>query len=279
MSLQSIGSQIAELRKGKGTKQEELANAVGITTQAVSKWECGGTPDAELLPLIADFFGVSIDTLFGRKVIDYSDLKSELAKEIASIEQEQRMKAALEYCWIIEKALTGETIDCEPSLKDVQEGNQNGGVYAQMLFDSGISLMSLVEKTQYFILMPEPVNGWKDGLLSIDVYQQFYKLLGDENVLKCILFLLQRENKSFTPKLLEKAIGITNEQATEVLERLKQYTLIYEKEIELDDIIQKVYEFNANPALISFLYVSNELIKRPNSFMYYCGGRRKPYLK
>jgi transcriptional regulator with XRE-family HTH domain len=278
MSLQFISSQIAELRKAKGIKQEELAKAVGVSTQAVSKWECGGTPDTELLPLIADYFNVSIDTLFNRRVDDYSDLKSELAKEIASVEQEKRMAAALEYCWVIEKALCGAT-DIEPSLKSLQEANKNGYAHSQMLYDSGISLMSIVEKMQYFVLMPEPLNGWKNGLFAIDKYQKLFKFLGDEHALACILFLMQRDNKPFTPKLLEKNIGITIDRAAEILDVLKQYSLIYEKEIELDDQIQKVYEFYANPALIAVLFISNELIKRPNNFHYNSSSRTKPYLR
>ncbi len=64
----SIGQIISELRKSKGSTQEELANAVGISAQAVSKWENGGMPDTELLPAIADFFDIPIDRLFGRKI-------------------------------------------------------------------------------------------------------------------------------------------------------------------------------------------------------------------
>ena len=66
MQEESIGRIIAGLRKEKGCTQEELAKAVGISTQAVSKWECGGMPDLELLPAIADYFHISIDTLFHR---------------------------------------------------------------------------------------------------------------------------------------------------------------------------------------------------------------------
>ncbi|MFQ7536648.1 MAG: helix-turn-helix domain-containing protein [Clostridium sp.] len=54
------------LRKQRGITQEELAKAMQVSTQAVSKWECGGTPDAMLLPRLADYFNVSIDYLFGR---------------------------------------------------------------------------------------------------------------------------------------------------------------------------------------------------------------------
>ncbi len=60
----TLGRKIKEFRVKKGITQEELGSLVGVTTQAVSKWERGGTPDAELLPDIARVLGVSIDALF-----------------------------------------------------------------------------------------------------------------------------------------------------------------------------------------------------------------------
>ena len=61
----SIGDKIKALRMQKGITQTELANAVCVTTQAVSKWEKGKTlPDIENLPRIAEFFGITIDDLF-----------------------------------------------------------------------------------------------------------------------------------------------------------------------------------------------------------------------
>ena len=62
----TIGEKIKELRLRDARKQEDLAVAVGVTAQAVSRWEAGGSyPDLELLPGIANYFGVSIDELFG----------------------------------------------------------------------------------------------------------------------------------------------------------------------------------------------------------------------
>lgn len=61
-----LGEKIRELRKRDGRKQEDLALALGVTNQAVSRWEKDlGYPDMELLPAIANYFHITIDELFG----------------------------------------------------------------------------------------------------------------------------------------------------------------------------------------------------------------------
>ncbi len=60
-----IGNQIKALRTRKGVTQEALAAHLGVTAQAVSKWERNAaTPDIELLPQLSAYFGVTIDELF-----------------------------------------------------------------------------------------------------------------------------------------------------------------------------------------------------------------------
>ena len=60
-----IGEKIKTLRKQKNISQEVFAGYLGVTFQAVSKWENGITlPDVTLIPAIASFFGVSTDELF-----------------------------------------------------------------------------------------------------------------------------------------------------------------------------------------------------------------------
>lgn len=62
----NIGEKIRELRKRDGRKQEDLAMALDVTAQAVSRWESNGCyPDMSMLPAIANYFHVSIDSLFG----------------------------------------------------------------------------------------------------------------------------------------------------------------------------------------------------------------------
>ncbi|MCL2031338.1 MAG: helix-turn-helix domain-containing protein [Oscillospiraceae bacterium] len=63
---ETLSGNIARYRKERGFTQEELAGRLGITFQAVSKWETGQTmPDVALLPALAGALGVSADKLLG----------------------------------------------------------------------------------------------------------------------------------------------------------------------------------------------------------------------
>lgn len=60
-----LGNQIKTLRAQRGVTQEALATALGVSPQAVSKWETqAAAPDIQLLPAISTYFGVTIDQLF-----------------------------------------------------------------------------------------------------------------------------------------------------------------------------------------------------------------------
>ncbi len=62
----NIGNKIRELRRRDGRTQDALAETLGVSAQAVSRWESGGSyPDMEMIPTIANYFGITIDELFG----------------------------------------------------------------------------------------------------------------------------------------------------------------------------------------------------------------------
>ncbi len=63
-----FGTRLRQLRKEKNITQNELAEWLGVTQQAVGKWETGkSSPDQATLMKLADLFGVSLDSLLGRE--------------------------------------------------------------------------------------------------------------------------------------------------------------------------------------------------------------------
>ncbi len=60
----NVADRIQNLRKIKGISQEQLAEAIGVSRQAVSKWESEkSTPDLEKIVLMSDFYDVTTDYL------------------------------------------------------------------------------------------------------------------------------------------------------------------------------------------------------------------------
>jgi len=69
--MTSLSEKIRELRKARGISQEKLAGHLGVSFQAVSKWERReALPDVTLIPAIASFFGVSTDEIFGFNIYE-----------------------------------------------------------------------------------------------------------------------------------------------------------------------------------------------------------------
>lgn len=84
-----MGARILRRRKEKGLTQEALANQLGVSNQAVSKWEgdvC--CPDLQLLPLLADTLELSLDELFGRESMAKTTQKAEADSQILPIAAE-----------------------------------------------------------------------------------------------------------------------------------------------------------------------------------------------
>lgn len=98
-----LGVKLKKLRTKKGVTQETLAKALGVSAQAVSKWEQNITsPDISLLVPIVDFFGVNLDFLLR----DGPNEEITNANEIVEVEVEPA-----EYCWLTHvKNISGQEI-------------------------------------------------------------------------------------------------------------------------------------------------------------------------
>ena len=88
-----INEKIRQIRKSAGLTQEQLANRLGVSAQAISKWENDITmPDITLLPLIAEIFGVSIDDLFDltlEQKLNRIENRIEIREDLSSVEYDE----------------------------------------------------------------------------------------------------------------------------------------------------------------------------------------------
>ena len=96
---------LISLRKKGAMSQEDLADRLGVSRQAISRWELGSTlPDAPNLLKLSDLFGVSVDYLLRDDYDEYADLPP--AKEIRPELTEKELKQRKFYlvaciCWLI----------------------------------------------------------------------------------------------------------------------------------------------------------------------------------
>lgn len=92
MDQKRIGAFIAQCRKEKNLTQMQLAELLGITNQAVSKWENGrGTPDVSLLQPLCDALGISLNELFSGEHISAEEYKGKAEENISKLFKEKQI--------------------------------------------------------------------------------------------------------------------------------------------------------------------------------------------
>ena len=281
--MEHIGKRIAQLRKEKNVKQEELAAYVGVSAQAVSKWENGGLPDTELLPRIADFFEITLDCLFGRDGSGEVQGRIAMALKIESAPEEDKFRIAMDYCWDIERAL------CYAQIKDGEiDGGSLSGYekilgekerrYSSKLSDHGMSRMSIAPRMPYFFLMPDPKEGGAPLLEDMD-YVPFFSDLADRDFFAACVLLHQREaKKAFTPSLFVKHLGVSEDKAEKIVATLEKYGWIRKTQIEMDDTVLEVCNFLPSASFVALLVFAQEIINPFHAYTYFWDGRCKPYL-
>ena len=282
-----IGEKIAKYRKLKGFTQEQLGESVGVSGQAVSKWENGGVPDTYLLPTISKVLGVSIDSLFGveKKISDYSqneildDLFEFCVKKIHC--KDDRMdffKFLFDTIWTLQSAYFGN--ESRLLLKDVVEKNRgNSQITSQIINDEGTTYLSLVENFPFLSAVCDTPEISKK-LLSEKNFSEFFSLLASEDGMKAILFTQSAtETSQYTADMIAKKIGITPESFLEIEPFLVKYWLLNEDSLTLDDSVIKVYHKWSNPEIRPLLMMAYQFINARQCYYDFTCNRTKPYFE
>ncbi len=227
MAATVFSTQLQKLRKAKGVKQEQLAERLGVSTQAVSKWENGSYPDGDLLPQIAKFFDVSIDYLYGNeqetmrideRVVEYIDKETDAGGN--------RLEKLLELQWMgmgngtvphMENEQGMVTKGYLPLPKITKEEGQTGSGYISY---DGASFMRLNEDLRYGFVMERPENGYEAYVADTEELAQVFTLLSDADAIKTLLFMMTLDATELVrAETVAKYLDISVEKVEHVLEK------------------------------------------------------------
>lgn len=283
MSNFSIGEQIVKYRKQLGITQEELGRSVGVSTQAVSRWECGGAPDVALIPAIADSLHVTIGSLFGRDSGDVADLDDTVGCWLRTLPEDQRLNALCHMIWktISYFVSSDSKLNLDYS-ESYNAGEQYGhsAIYATQYVDDHGFLAGVGAKDLAFMsVFPEPEAGFGAFLSDAEEFSRFFALLSDPVCLSCILLFYGKDAaKAYSAAFIARHLNIRQSEAASALAKLENAGFLYSQQIELEDQAIEAYCLNVSCAFPAMLYYA-ELVMKRGVYLINVKTRESPLLR
>ena len=270
--LDQLNERISALRKERGFTLEQLGQMVGVSAQAVCKWEKGGSPDVDLLPAVADALGVTIDALFGREGGERTDMTETVRRWIVTVPQHQRMDRLCELVWsaaalaveddnrmfvgIRDRTSQGtHTVDSGETLHWIRRN--------RVVAEEGLIVGLRADDLSWVGVFPEPEMGWEPILESNVRYRSLFGLLARPHCLEVLEYLNSKPpfiGRRHTPEAIAARLGMDLAEAVALLEDLVKIRLLSRDELETKDELINCYRLNDHAALVPLLCTALWLI-------------------
>ena len=276
----TFNTTLKSIRKSKGITQEQLADAVGVSGQAVSKWEISGLPDPSLLPAIADYLDVTIDELFGRKKEELGVL-DQIVRYLKAKPDDEKFRTIMNICYAFSIACCGGD-NFEPVPEHVYKNQDKvGGNFTEIVREKGFFRGRIQENLEYFLIMPEPEEGYDYVLGYKEEYVNLFKFLAVPNALRAMYFLVgQSGSMFFNAETLVKELNITKENAEEIINKMNELGFLWNADFNVGNSSERIYQCVPKLSFVSFMTFVHTLLHRPDSFNYQSNYRPDiPYLK
>jgi transcriptional regulator with XRE-family HTH domain len=199
----NISEKISSLRKAHNLTQEALGEAVGVSPQAVSKWEKGDSlPDISVIPGICRTFGISADVLLGNET---------------NMTAEMYVEKALDLC----KENSSEKINLQTRLlhKIMAKGDKES--FASNLSDAHV--FSIIDGRGFGLLFSE--IEYIKNIMSVNLTEnKLLKFISDEKAIK--IFILICINGMLNENEITKITGFSEQEVTEKLFAFMKYNVI-----------------------------------------------------
>lgn len=278
----SFSAQLQKLRKERGATQEQLANHLGVSPQAVSKWENGSYPDGDLLPKIADYFEVSIDYLYGRTERDVPVVQ-QIINELQTLPRkgdnthEEYFDKVLEYIWAMQIAGWRDNRYYYP--RNIPGGDK--GHTASSLTDKmGFTFLRMNEDLQYYFITKTPPQGFAKRLGRPEALAPLFEFLGDMINLKVLMYMLSlnagevvrastvAKRLNIPAERAEKALGFLCGLGGECANAFHERSIMSDNGEDGRDTFEKAYDVsvNINFIMVMLLAAADTVIEQPVSY-------------
>lgn len=285
MDNKLIGEQITRYRKERNLTQEELGRAVGVSTQAVSRWENGGAPDVALLPAIADKLGVTIDALFGREGGEKVDIHDVVARWVASVPQKDRFDQLCRLNWTaLKNLLAGKGKFPEISYMEKCEAkNDDAGerhlLTCQVWLEGGFMLDVHADDMSFATVWPEPEAGYDAYFAPREDYRRLFAVLARPGCLELLEYLSSQSYRMYVPGTIAKVLDMPVREAEELMKELTKLSVLHERELQLEDGLTSAYVMLPGVTLVALLYMARCMMQYGQNLVNVGGDGMRPLLR
>ena len=254
----SLSANIKRLRLEKDMTQEQLATKLGVSAQAVSKWETSETyPDGALLIPLANELEVSLDELFGNDSVTMADISSKIVKLIHNTEAKERFNVARDIGWQIERGLFNCRMEIEKKYDPNEIKNQKNASY--ILDDNGFTIVSN-GKEPFFSIFPQPAEGYGNFLNDKDDLQKIFAALSHTDTMNALIYLYHKnENYVFESDVLAKDCDIPSNRIEDVLNELFFLKLVWKQNITINGKARTLYSSKPSHKIIALFIMAKEI--------------------
>lgn len=273
----SLSVHIKRLRLEKGLTQEQLAAKLGVSAQAVSKWETDQTyPDGALLLPLANVLEVSLDELFGNETVTMADISRRILQLLYHTEKSERFHVARDIAWQIERGLFRCRMEIDTKYTPNEIKEQKNASY--ILDDHGFTVVSNGEEP-FFSVFPQPAEGYGHFLRDRDALQKTFAALSHTATMDALIYLYEKPaNYLFEGAVLAKACQLSSEQTEVVLEELLQLRVLWKQPMVVNGEERILYLSRPSHTLLAVLLMARHLGYR-GAYCLQSHYRKTPFLK
>ena len=254
----SLSANIKRLRLERNLTQGQLAAALGVSSQAVSKWETSETyPDGSLLVTLANELNVSLDELFGNESVSVSDVSGKIKRLICNTEKSERFNVARDIGWQIELGLFNRRSSIEKKYDPDEIKKLTYSSYN--LQDNGFTVISN-GKEPFFSVFPQPEDGYGHFLNDRDELQKIFAALSHTDTMNALIYLYHKTGTYvFEGSVLANDCGIPDDKIDAVLEDLIQLKVIWKQNLTINAEERTIYHSKPNHKLIALFIMAQEI--------------------